>query len=118
MNKTAADGRAGAGHTGNQGAGLAQAEVQTVLDAQVLKGLALLGRPVPAAGLVTGRQPVGDTDDQADHDQRRRGDAQIPERALDLVLERQTQHADRDRADDHQPARPRVPVPAHRPVEQ
>ncbi len=47
-----------------------------------------------------------DPQHHAEGDHRRRDEPQVARHGLDLVLEQQAEHADRDRADDHQPGQP------------
>src|SRR6185437_9042235 len=51
---------------------------------------------------------LGGRDDDGEDDQRARDQPQIPCASTDFVLEQQTQHADRDGADDDVPAHPVV----------
>ena len=61
--------------------------------------------------LAAGR-PVDGVEDQAEHDQRRPDQVQVPRLVLDLVAEREAEDADRDGAGDDVPAHPRVELPA------
>ena len=61
---------------------------------------------------------IGDAEQNAEEDQHRGDDPQRAERGLDLILEEQAQHDDRDAADDDQPPHPRVGIVPGNPAEQ
>src|SRR5690606_34505196 len=95
-----ADGRAGAGAPGEQGQQRGQADQDSVPEGEV------------ADLAFAGSGAIGVPEDETEHDQRRSDQPEVPGGVLDLVLEGESEQADRDRGDDQVPAHAGVELAA------
>ena len=93
-------GRPRARDAGDQGEGLRETEQQAVA----------VGEVFFVAGAAS--EGVGGAEQQTEHDQHDRDEPEVSEGVANDVLEEEAEHADRDRADDDDPAHPGVGVVA------